>query len=282
MFKNRLNRSLAAVCLCLCAVSGLDAQTNEVTSNETSISSTNNPAQEISTTEVSLASTNPPVEPAPRAAVSPTNAPVRELSGRPDYWPLVISAEGGTTGVGGVAGLRWADHFGLRGGGDYLDVSLTHTFEDVQYQGRVRLQSESAALDFYPSKKHSFRISVGAFFNQNQFTGNPDPNQSITIGGVTYTPAEFGNVRLKVKQQPVSPYVSIGGNFFYFDRGHHWSLGGELGVAYGRWDVSLTQSGGLNPPGLDQALASQKKLIQDNLNNWPVWPIAKLQLSFTF
>ena len=45
---------------------------------------------------------------------------------------------------------------------------------------------------------------------------------------------------MKLEQHPVAPYVSIGMNF-YLDKHKHWSLGGELGVAYtGSPDVTLT------------------------------------------
>jgi hypothetical protein len=117
-------------------------------------------------------------------------------------------------------------------------------------------------------------------FNQNRFTGNPDPNQIITLNGVT--PAEFGTLRLQIKQEPVNPCPALSGKFFCFDRAHHWSLGGEIGAAYGRWDVSLTCSGGSNLPGLDQSVADPKKRIDNNLKKYPVWPILKLQVSYAF
>jgi len=204
------------------------------------------------------------------------------LSEPPDHWPITIAGEFGTTGVGGNASYRFADHFGVRGGLDYFSYSYSGDIEDVRYESDVRLLSEHVSLDFYPSKKLAFRVSVGALFNQNQLTGSPDPNQTIVIDGNPYTPAEYGTLNLKIKQQPVNPYVSIGGNLFCFDRGHHWSLGGELGVAYSPWNVSLNHTGGTNPPGLDQAIASQKKKIDDNLNKYPIIPIVKLYVSCAF
>jgi hypothetical protein len=252
-----------------------------VTTNEPA---TTNKAATVVISEPAKTNQSPVVAPTEPAVTKKSSAtkPDEHAAEVPAYRPWAISGVAATTGAGGNVSWRFSDHLGLRGGMDYFDYSLSHTFEDVNYHGTIRLQSESAALDFYPWTKHSFRISLGAFFNQNEFTGSPDPNQSITINGVTYTPADFGNVRLRIKQQPVNPYVSIGGNFFCFDRAHHWSLGYELGAAYSRWDVSLTQSGGLNPPGLDAALADQQKEIKDNLNRYPVWPIVKLQISYSF
>jgi len=204
-----------------------------------------------------------------------------EKTGKPNYRPLTVSVEGGSTGVGGSVGWRFADHLGVRGGANYFPYDYNGTIEDVDYNSHVRMLSEFAALEIFPSKKHSLFFSVGALFNQNELKGSPDPTQNITINGVTFTPAEFGTMNLRIKQQPVCPYVSLGANFFG-GRKHHWSLGGEIGIAYGQWDVSLTHSGGSNPPGLQTEIDAQRKKIDDQLKKYPFWPIAKLRFSLSF
>jgi len=134
--------------------------------------------------------------------------------------------EAGTTGAGGAANWRFSNHFGVGGGFDYFRYSYSGTIEDINFDARLRLMSEPATLDLYPWKRSSFHISVGALFNQNHLTGTA--NGTITINGTTYNNT---TATLDIKQQVVDPYVGIGGNL-YFDRGHHVSLGGELGVAY--------------------------------------------------
>ena len=262
MFRDRLNRSLALIGLIGLGICDARAQTNTLPSDTV------------------LIDEPPPIANAPPTSAPPATSPApTSPSERPDYWPISISGEAGTMGAGGVVSLRFLDHLGVRGGGDYLAFDYTQTFEDIRYVGRVRLQSEHAALDFYPAKKSSFRISVGAIFNQNQFTGSPD--QDITVGGITFTPAEYGQIDLRIKQQPVNPYIALGGNFWHFGRRAHWALGGEIGVLYSKWDVSLTQTGGIAPPP-PALINDQKQKINDNLNRYPVWPIVKLQLTCSF
>lgn len=80
----------------------------------------------------------------------------------------------------------------------------------------------------------------------------------------------------------VNPYLSIGGNFFYFDRDHHWALGGELGVAYtGDPDVSLTRSGPASPL-LDAAVRVEQSRIEDYAEQFQFWPVVKIMVTFSF
>jgi hypothetical protein len=80
----------------------------------------------------------------------------------------------------------------------------------------------------------------------------------------------------------VNPYLSIGGNFFYFDRAHRWAFGGELGVSYtGDPKVDLTRNG---PPSstIDEAVAGALQNTKDWAKKYQWWPVAKLSVSFSF
>jgi len=168
-----------------------------------------------------------------------------ESAGPPLYRKFTLGVEGGTTGIGGSFSWRFADHFGVRAGGDYLSLSDTGVkIDHIHYNATVRLLSEPLTLDYYPWQKSSFHISAGMQFNQNRLTGSADTVGTIIIGGEPFPEESVGTLKLKVEQQPVNPYLSIGGNFFYFDRAHHWAFGGELGLTYtGDPDTSLTRSG---------------------------------------
>jgi hypothetical protein len=87
---------------------------------------------------------------------------------------------------------------------------------------------------------------------------------------------------MTIEQQPVDPYLSIGGNFFYFDHAHHWAFGGEIGVMYsGEPTVSLTRSG---PPdrAIDAAVRRAKNRLQDFADQFTWLPIATLKVRFSF
>ena len=78
-----------------------------------------------------------------------------------------------------------------------------------------------------------------------------------------------------------SPYLSIAGNFFYFDHAHHWALGGELGVAYtGDTTVSLTSS--RHTAAIDAAVNYEQQKAQDWVNQFKWFPVLKLMVTYSF
>ena len=98
--------------------------------------------------------------------------------------------------------------------------------------------------------------------------------------------SDLGVLNLKVQQQVVNPYLSIAGNFLYFDHAHHWALGGELGVAYtGTPILSLTSSGILSGGGHDAisaALGQEKQKAQNWADQFTWYPVVKLMVTYSF
>jgi hypothetical protein len=192
------------------------------------------------------------------------------------YQPFNLGVEAGTTGIGGSAGWRFANHLGLVGGGDYFSYTLNKTISGTPYSAKLRLQTENVGLHLYPSKSSSFYIGLGAYFNQNQLNGSAYSTAAnpIMVDGYTVPPNE--SVSLTYKQQPVDPYVSIGGNI-YFDQAHHFSLGAELGAFYlGNPKVNISD----NVPQPYKANYEQE--ATHDLKKTPVWPVLKISFNYSF
>jgi hypothetical protein len=138
--------------------------------------------------------------------------------------------------------------------------------------------SQPLNLDVYPWEKLSFHIALGVLFNENHLSGNASGN-NLVLDNVNYT----GNLALLYKQNTVDPYLGIGGNF-YFDKAHHWSLMGSLGVAYvGRGSVSLTASGaGALTTAQQAGLQSELSKIRGATREMEFWPVAKIGLTYSF
>jgi hypothetical protein len=187
------------------------------------------------------------------------------------YHPFTISGDVGTTGAGGGANWRFSDHFGMGGTMEYFPYNYTPTIAGIDFDSHLTLMSETALLNLYPWRKHSFHFNVGALFNQNHLTGSK--TGTVDLNGTPYT----GTVSMDVKQQPVDPYISLGGNL-YFDKGHHVSLGAEAGVFYtGEPRVSVTAAG---------AASGDVKSLQDEVVHYArkaeFWPVLKLSLNYSF
>jgi hypothetical protein len=221
------------------------------------------------------------------ASVAEANDKLDDLSARSPYQPWTVGAEFGSTGIGGFGSWRFSDHLGVRAGADYFQWSENNlSIADFRYSVTARLLSEPLTLDIYPWQKHSFHVSVGMMFNQNQITGTSSGFGPVNVGGHTIEASDVGVLSLKIQQQVVDPYLSIGGNFLYFDHAHHWALGGELGVAYtGTPIVSLTSSGRFSGGGhdaIDAALGQEKQRAQDWANKFAWFPVIKLMVTYSF
>ena len=224
-------------------------------------------------------------------AASSTQAASEADNGQeaPAYQPFSIGAEIATPGVGGSASWRFSDHLGARAGFNYWSYSQTGVeIDGITYNNTdLRLMSEPIGLDIYPWKKSSFRITVGIMLNQNEYTGvasqDPIANRTfIEIGssGNSYDSAAIGDLNLKVEQQPISPYLSIGYSY-YFDKAKHWSLSGELGVAYtGNPEVTLTTSIPNSVP--QQDLNAEASQIADTASKYKFYPILRIGVNFSF
>lgn len=216
------------------------------------------------------------------------NACAADDSGDVAYQPFSLGAEAGTTGFGGSASWRFADHLGVRAGLNYFSYTDdTREVEGITYRAKLKLMSEPIGVDFYPWKDRSFRITAGVLINQNKLEGVV-PQDSVAgrtfipIGeaGNTYDSAAVGDLNMKVDQLAASPYLAIGGNF-YFDKAKRWSLSGELGVAYtGSPDVTLTTG---NPGIVNPAdLASEEAQLEDTAKKFKFYPILKIGVNFSF
>ena len=221
------------------------------------------------------------------ANLSTQTATAADESGAPDYRPFSLGLDASTTGPGVVGDWRFADHFGARAGlngffGASIDVG-NREIEGINYDTKLKLLSEPLAVDFYPWKASSFRITVGILLNQNQVEGEvpQDPvfgRTFITINGTSYDSASIGNLNMKLEQNPVAPYVSIGMNF-HLDKQKHWSLGGELGVAY-TGDPDVTMSTSIPGSVPQQDLNGEAKQIEDAA--WKFYPIVRVSLNYSF
>jgi hypothetical protein len=223
----------------------------------------------------------------PLVAQENTNAvpmeKMTEAPERPPYRPWTIGVGLGTDGIfGGGVLWRFSDHFGARTGVGYSESSWDAVgVAGIDYDLKVRLLFEPLTFDIYPWKKHSFRISLGVLFNQNEMTGTASSTGTVIIDGQPL-PIRAGDLTMKLHQELVNPYLGIGGNFFYFDHAHHWALGGEIGVAYtGNASASLDRSGPTNP-AIAAALQSAKNRLQDYADQFTWWPVVKIGVSYSF
>jgi hypothetical protein len=204
-----------------------------------------------------------------------------------DYKPFTVGAEVGTLGPGVSVGWRFSELLGVHGGVNFFSLNRDdHEINNINYTtSKMRMLSAPIGLDIYPWKDSPFRLTVGALINGNRFeaTAAQQTPGALSVllgtsGGIDS--AAIGDLRMKVDQNVIAPYVGIGGSWF-LDKEQRWSLGGEIGIAYaGSPDVTLTRSNG--PDAIDAQVAIEQQMLEDEFDKYTFYPIVKFTVGFSF
>lgn len=190
-----------------------------------------------------------------------------------------VGVTGGTLGIGPEVGYR-ANGFGVRANATFLGVGRNVSSDGVDYDGKLKLRSFGAMVDFYPFGG-GFRISPGARITRNRVQLTATPTEDVEIGDDTYMPSEIGTIRGEVRAKRFAPTLTIG-----------WGSGGASGLYFGIDAGAMFQgsprvrelrtTGMLSDPALQEDLQRERAEIEDDIDRFKVYPIVQLALGFRF
>lgn len=190
---------------------------------------------------------------------------------------LGISAHGGTLGAG--LDLAYGFNRNLTGRVGFNTLTLEEDFseEDIEYSADLELESVHALADWHVFGG-GFRLTGGIIFNGNAFDGSADIDQGDEIGD---TPATGnGRLALDVEYDEVAPYLGIG----WGNRARGWSsvsFSVDAGLMFqGAPDVNVTESGSTGAS--QQDLNREEREIEDELENFEVYPVLSVAVVFRF
>jgi hypothetical protein len=189
-----------------------------------------------------------------------------------------IGVTGGTLGVGPEVAQRFTPLFAVRVNATFLNISHGFDSSDVDYRGKVKLGSVGLIGDIHPFLG-GFRISGGVRYNNNKARATATPTASTEIGGQTFTPTQIGTLRGRAEVKDFAPQATIGYQSGGLLPGFRFGI--EAGALFqGTVKVkSLTSSGG----GVPQArLDAERRDLQDDVDDYKVYPILQISLGFAF
>lgn len=187
----------------------------------------------------------------------------------------------GSLGVGPEVGFRPSPMFGVRGSASFLNVNGDFDVDDIDYRGKVKLESYGAVADFYPFKG-GLRISGGFRINKNRVNVTATPTSNVTVGNVTYTPAQVGTLTGNVKTDEFAPVVTVG-----------YAGGLTKGIKFGI-DAGVMFQGDPNVQNLrgTGSLASNTAFLaeierervkfNDEIKDYRYYPVVQLSLFYAF
>ena len=203
----------------------------------------------------------------------------------------IASAQGDfaiTGGVGTVGGsvegqFQVNDYFQLRAGANYLTFSEDIDVDDITYDGDLDISGFGAFVDVHPFG-NSFFLTGGAYAGGKEIDLIASSTQAVEIGGVVFTPAEYGRLEGDVSFDDVAPFLGLGFDTTFTGSGH-WGFHILAGAAvFGSGDVTLDAVGGTlsNDPVLQAELAREIQEIEDEIEDYELWPVVQVGLSYRF
>ena len=192
-----------------------------------------------------------------------------------------LGITGGTLGVGPEAGYRFSNTFGVRANATFLGLSHGFDSDDIAYDGKLKLRSAGAMVDVYPFGG-GFRLSGGLRINGNRARVTATPTQPTEIGDIVYSPAQIGTLTGRARVKDVAPALTLG---YGGSMRSGFMFGIEAGALFqGTVRIqNFTATGNLaNNAAFLQQLEEERRELQDDVNDYKVYPILQLSIGYRF
>lgn len=190
----------------------------------------------------------------------------------------------GSNGLGAELKVAVTPNVVLRGSVEGFGLSRDVTYEDIDYNGKLKLFTGGAFLDLHPSSGSGFFLSGGAYVGKRKVSIDARPTVNVEIGDQTYTPAQVGALAGSVEMSNLTPFAGLGWDST-FTSTSNWSFKVLAGVAFsGSPDVALASTGGtLSSNAAFQAeLTKERSRISDDAKSFKYYPILTLGISRRF
>ena len=190
---------------------------------------------------------------------------------------FAVAGKVSTLGLGGELTKRAVSNVNARVGFNTFSYDMDFSADDVEYDLGLDFLSYSALVDWHVFGG-SFRISGGALINENEFSLDATPTESMTIGDNTYSVSDIGTLSGDITFENVAPYIGIGwGNAVAPTK--KWGFTSDFGVAFtGAPDVSLSSTGLVSQVDLSK----ESEDIEDELSIINIYPVISLGLFYRF
>jgi hypothetical protein len=189
-----------------------------------------------------------------------------------------IYSQIGTEGIGLGAGTALNDSVGLRAEFNYGSLNHDFTVSEIDYDAKVKPKAAGVYGDWFPTLS-AFRLTAGLNFNKSRVNATGTSDTTLTINGQQYSAAGEA-VYATIKWPSVMPYVGVGFGHGAAEKG--WGLFADIGVMVGKPKASLSASPGLLAQVSSDQLEAERRKLQDKADDFRVYPVLKIGVSYAF
>lgn len=192
-----------------------------------------------------------------------------------------VGVTGGTLGVGPEVGYRVSPMIGIRANASFLDVSHDFDIDDIDYAGKAKLESYGAVIDLYPFKG-GFRVSGGFRINKNRVNVTASPTGNVTVGDVSFTPAQIGTLSGHVDADEFAPLLTLG---YAGGLTKGLKFGIDAGVLFqGKPEVQNLRATGsfANNATFLAELEKERVKFNNDIDDYKFYPVVQLSVFYAF
>lgn len=191
---------------------------------------------------------------------------------------------GGTLGAGVEARYAVTERLALRAGGVSLRVDIDEVVvDDISYEGDIDLNAFEGMADYHVFG-NSWHVTGGIMIGAPTLEAFATPQTVVEIGDVLYTPEEVGRLEADAELNEVAPVVGFGWNSAQRGRtGMTFSAFAGLAF-YGSSNVALKAEDGLlaEDEAFLESLEIEEEILEDELEDFETYPIARLSVGYRF
>ena len=203
------------------------------------------------------------------------------------FGALAMSAHAGEIyGGAGFPGLTLGYSHGITSDvavrADYtggLHMSRSGEHEGVTFEGKLKTQSASALVDYFPTST-GFRITGGVNFNDTKINLTATGGAATVNGKTVSLSGEYFN--MSIKQPSVTPYLGVGYGSRPNAKQSGWGFYADAGVMFGKFRTS-TSTSLVGRQGITQAdVDAQTATVRDDVSKLSVLPRLTVGVTYRF
>lgn len=195
-----------------------------------------------------------------------------------------IGLHAGLMGPGLDGYYRVSDKVVARAAYNTFDYDYDTQEEDVDYEATYSFDNAQVGVDWYPFAG-GFRLSAALVANSNELNLNAVPTGGgFDLNDTPYAGTEVASLRATVSYPETAGYVGLGwGNPVGAGKGFGVTV--DLGAYYlGEPEVTQQLACGttVRCAQLQADAEADRKKLEDELSDFPFWPLLQLGVSYQF
>jgi len=202
---------------------------------------------------------------------------------RADTGDIALGAKIGTLGIGAEMTIGLLPHLNARVGLNGFTYNYDRKIDEIDYDFDLNLFSGVLLADWH-FLGSAFRLSAGLVLNQNELDlkARTDDDYFI-IDDVAYSVEDVGDLNGTIDFNDISPYLGIGwGNAVGENKRLCFFI--DLGVLFqGSPQAEMSATGPIqSDPEFQRHLKNEEKEIEDETENFKVYPVIAIGIAYKF